>query len=209
MLRAMALGFGIGSVLFAGGTVLLWLDQPELAGNATYAVGAVGFTSAAAVQWRASVWRHPRREHLGERFRRDFGNSDWSSAVFQLIGTVYFNVMTIRAVLQSAGDVAVTDSAVWRPDAIGSVLFLVSSAIAWHPVSRERRHHLVPRRSLWICGLNLAGSVFFGISAWGAFPLPDGSVVSIAAADWGTFLGALGFLGAAVLVWPTSVADPA
>ena len=48
--------------------------------------------------------------------------------------------------------------------------------------------------------LNLLGSVFFGISAVGAYVIPDsGDLVSLFWANVGTFLGALCFLTAALL----------
>jgi hypothetical protein len=46
----------------------------------------------------------------------------------------------------------------------------------------------------------MIGSVFFGISAVGAYVIPDsGDLVSLFWADLGTFLGALCFLAAALL----------
>lgn len=200
-LRGMAAGFGVGSLLFALGTVQLWADARLAAANLTYVLGAVCFTSAATVQWRAAVWHNPNRAELGARIEWDLANPDWVSAATQLVGTLYFNVMTIRALVQSLGG-DVTTTQVWRPDAIGSVLFLVSSTVALAPAARQRRHRLISERSWVICVSNMAGSVFFGVSAWGQQTLPDGTMRSEALANWGTFLGALGFLLAAVLLWP-------
>lgn len=198
--HAMAIGFGIGSTLFALGTVLLWLG-PVVAANVTYVLGALCFTGAATVQWRVAVRHNPDRGSMGARAEWDLTNADWLSAVTQLVGTLYFNVMTIAALVQSLG-ADITAEQVWRPDVYGSILFLVSSAIALAPASRERRHGRIRRQSWWICALNMLGSIFFGMSAWGQAVLSDGAMRSEALANWGTFLGALGFLGASVLLWP-------
>ena len=73
----------------------------------------------------------------------------------------------------AAGTGAATGQQVWRPDAIGSVLFLVSSAIALAPEVRRRRHDHVRTRSWAIAALNMLGSVFFGLSAIGAWTVPS------------------------------------
>jgi hypothetical protein len=45
--------------------------------------------------------------------------------------------------------------------------------------------------------------VLFGVSAVGAYIVPDtGSIFDLAAANWGTSLGALCFLIGAVMVYP-------
>jgi hypothetical protein len=83
------------------------------------------------------------------------------------------------------------------------VLFLVSSAIAMRPEVRRFRHSHVRERSWAIAALNLVGSVFFGLSAVGAFPEPTGSgVADLMWANAGTLLGALCFLVGALLVLP-------
>lgn len=199
-LRHMAIGFGVGSALFALGTVILWLGSVVVA-NLTYALGALCFTGAATVQWRVAVRHNPRRSSLRGRAEWDITDSDWLGAVTQLVGTLYFNVMTIRALVQSLG-ADVSAERVWRPDAVGSILFLVSSAIALAPAARQRRHGLISHRSWLICLSNLAGSVLFGLSAWGQQVMASGAMRNEALANWGTFLGALGFLVASVLLWP-------
>ncbi|MEI6620633.1 MAG: hypothetical protein WCP28_01825 [Actinomycetes bacterium] len=201
-LRAMALGFGIGSILFAVGAVLAADNAPELPTCVVFAVGAVCFTAAAFVQWRRAV---------AEGFLRgaahpglDWSNPDWLSAVAQLLGTLYFNVMTLRALaLVVNPEHAHTD--VWHPNVIGSVLFLISSVIALEPESRFRRHTLVRGRSWWICWANMLGSVFFAASALAAKPTGLDPVSSALWNNGGTFFGAIGFLIAAVLLWPPAL----
>lgn len=189
----MSWGFGVGSVLFAVGALLSAFGPSPLTANVSYAVGAVCFTSAAAVQWRQAA-DHPNSPR--------WKDPDWMSAVIQFAGTLEFNVMTLRAVAQTV-DPATTDYAlVWRPDVVGSAAFLISSWIAWHPIARRQRHELLSGRSGLICWANMLGSIFFAVSAWGSMLLPDGQLESMFWNNTGTFVGALGFLTAAVALRP-------
>ena len=122
--------------------------------------------------------------------------------MIQLVGTFYFNVMTFLA-LYDNWSVSQEDRLVWRPDVIGSICFLVASYLAWaevcHSVGRLRFRDL----SWWIVVLNLLGSVFFGMSAIGAYVNPDtDDVTNLRWDNGGTFLGALCFLIAAVMLIP-------
>ncbi|TXH43845.1 MAG: hypothetical protein E6Q90_05350 [Actinobacteria bacterium] len=98
-------------------------------------------------------------------------------------------------------DTSAYDHGVWRPDVVGSALFLISSLIALHPINGALRHALVRGRSKAIVYLNLAGSVFFGISAVGALGM-GGGVKNNALNNVGTLLGGACFLVASVLLWP-------
>jgi hypothetical protein len=84
---------------------------------------------------------------------------------------------------------------VWRPDAFGSILFLISGAIAYRA---SPRHGLLPARGdrgWWKPSVNLLGCVFFGISAVAGYVVPSkGSMLDLAAANWNTSLGAACFL---------------
>ena len=88
---------------------------------------------------------------------------------------------------------------VWRPDAFGSVMFLISGAIAYRA---SERHGWLPARGSpgwWQAGVNLLGCIFFGISAVAGYVVPSrGSVLDLAAANWNTSLGALCFFICAV-----------
>ena len=101
-------------------------------------------------------------------------------------------------------------SDVWRPDALGSACFLVSSIMAmratvvrdrlWDPTSRTWK-------TAW---LNLVGSVAFGVSAIASYTVPEsGEVVNAALVNLGTFVGALCFLGGALLMTPDPARTPA
>lgn len=184
-----ARGFAIGSTCFALAAVPgLAALAGTTADNAVYAVGSVFFTAAAFVQlrltgrWRAGGWRSATW-------------SDWWAASLQFLGTLFFNLSTFSAL--AGGD------HVWRPDAFGSVLFLVSSVLACHAVSIRDRLWDPTARTWRVAWLNLAGSVAFGISALGAYTAPGADQpASVALANLGTFAGALGFLAGAVLMTP-------
>ena len=78
---------------------------------------------------------------------------------------------------------------VWRPDALGSVCFLVSGVIAYRG----------SRGDGWQPLVNLLGCVFFGISAVAGYVVPSkGSILDVAAANWNTCLGAACFLACAL-----------
>jgi hypothetical protein len=179
--------------------------NPAVAGW-TFFIGSVLFTSAAAMQFLLSAAELPElelvTEHRWARFARP-RTTDWTASVIQLVGTLEFNVTTLRAALDAAGTGSATAQMVWRPDAIGSVLFLVSSAIALAPEVRRRRHGHVRDRSWAIAALNMIGSVFFGLSAIGAYVSPTtGDLLSMRWSNAGTLLGALCFLAGAMLLLP-------
>lgn len=191
----MALGFGTGSVLFGLGAIMAVAEANDVAIGIVFALGAVLFTTAAAVQWRAAA-----DKPMPSRLR----DPDWMSAVIQFVGTLFFNVMTIRALWQAIDASSADYDRVWHPDVIGSLLFLISSWIAWHPIARQHRHHLLHGRSRLICWANMLGSVFFGLSAVGAKMLPDGTFQNLRWDNLGTLLGAVGFLIAAAALRPTA-----
>jgi hypothetical protein len=181
-------GFAIASVPLAvelvGAVAVAW----------AYAVSACFFTSAGFVQV-ALAWRDGRLRTM----------ATWSSLV-QSLGTLFFNVSTVRGVQEAYGE-AQDPLIVWLPDAYGSICFLVSSAMAFwvlDSASRRRVHALgrgsVDLRATW---WNMAGSILFGISAVAAYVVPDtGEPISAAIMNLTTMLGALCFVRAAWLVLP-------
>ena len=207
--RFTAIGFMVGSFLFALG-VPLSLDSdldPSVAGW-TFFAGSVFFTTAGLLQFLSS------REHAQPASGESSGGSwigrkfharslDWTASAIQLAGTLFFNVNTFRAATILDPTTAEVNRLVWAPDALGSILFLVSSGIAFAPEVRWRRHRHARNRSWAIGALNLLGSVFFGLSAIGALLLPDtGSAVNVVWANAGTFLGAVCFFVGAALLLP-------
>ena len=130
---------------------------------------------------------------------------DWWSTLVQLTGTVFFNISTFHA-LSTAIDAAAFDQSVWRPDARGSICFLVASVLAWGEVG-HRWWSWRPRDLGWvIVALNLLGSIVFGVSAVAAKVVDDGPR-SPELTNLGTFLGALCFLAGAILLLPERTAD--
>ena len=91
----------------------------------------------------------------------------------------------------------------WTPDAFGSICFLVASGLAW----AETSHGLWswrPRNLSWlITALNLFGSIAFGASAVASYVVPASDQPRNATLmNLGTFVGAIAFLIAAVLLLP-------
>lgn len=193
-LRREAWGFAIGSCFFVVGAVPSYQSAVgDVVTNLTFFVGALFFTAAAFIQLALSGRRPPRRESSApDRY-------DWLAAAIQFAGTLFFNVSTTDALITAINaDTRLGNG--WRPDALGSICFLVSSGLAV-AATVDREHLWDPRARTWHgTGLNLAGSVLFGISAIGAYAIPStGDLVSLFWANLGTLLGALCFLVAAVL----------
>ena len=193
-LRREAWGFAIGSLFFLVGAVPFYQQAVGVvAADLTFFVGALFFTAAAFIQLALSGRRPPRRtSNRPDRF-------DWWAAAVQFAGTLFFNVSTTEALITAVNTDARVGSG-WRPDAFGSICFLVSSAFAV-VATTERDRLWDPHARTWRCTwLNMLGSVLFGLSAIGAFVLPaSGDLVSLFWANAGTLLGAACFLAAALL----------
>jgi hypothetical protein len=178
--RWMALLFAIGSLCFLVGPFPGYAQLVGATADAvTFFVGSIFFTAGGALQTWLS---YDERGAPGE------GRGAWRAAVIQSVGTLCFNVTTFRALHTSLSD-ADYNRLVWRPDAFGSICFLVSGVIAYRTA---------PRR-WWQPTINLLGCIFFGISAIAGYVVPStGSVLDLAAANWNTCLGAACFLACAV-----------
>jgi hypothetical protein len=188
--RWMALCFALGSTCFLVGP---FPGYASLVGSMvvglTFFVGSILFTAGGGLQtWLAAPARH----------EAGAGRAGWWAAVVQSAGTLFFNVTTFHSLstLPSQTDY---DRLVWRPDALGSVCFLVSGVIAYRA---SARHGLWPARGSagwWEPGVNLLGCVFFGISAVAGYLVPStGSILNLAWANWNTALGAACFLACAL-----------
>jgi hypothetical protein len=187
--RWMAACFALGSACFLVGPFPGYL---QLLGGTidavTFFLGSILFTLGGAVQ----TW-------LGWAHRRAPGGRAalWVGAI-QSAGTLFFNLTTYRA-LHTALSASDYDRLVWRPDALGSICFLVSGLIAYVTSPRDG---LRPRRDFpgwWEPSINLLGCIFFGIAAIAGYIVPStGSMLDLAAANWNTALGAACFLGCAL-----------
>ena len=193
-LRREAWGFAIGSVFFAVGAVPFYAEAVgAVITNVTFFIGAIFFTLAAFIQLALSGRRPPRRgSNSADRW-------DWWGSAVQFVGTLFFNLSTGAALVTALNPDTRVGSG-WVPDVLGSVCFLVASGCAV-VATTDRDGLWDPQARSWRCTwLNLAGSVFFGLSAIGAFVIPSTSdFVSLLWANLGTFLGALCFLAAALL----------
>lgn len=193
-LRREAWGFAVGSLCFLVGALPPYADAVGAVGTGvTFVVGSVFFTAAAFVQLSLSGRRPPRAgTHPADRW-------DWWAAAVQLVGTVCFNVSTVAALAASVADPDRLGAG-WKPDAYGSVAFLVSSACAI--VATRDRGHLwdLDARTWHGTWLNAVGSVAFAASAVGAYVEPaTGTYLSAWWDQAGTLAGAVCFLVAALL----------
>jgi hypothetical protein len=202
-LRREAWGFAVGSICFALGAIPFYAEWAGAVGvGVTFFVGSIFFTAAGFIQLSLSGRRPPRKG------TNPADRADWWAAAIQFAGTLFFNVSTFVALLAAIAD-PTRLGAGWRPDAWGSVAFLVSSVLA--VVATKDRGELwdTDARTWHGTWLNLLGSIAFGVSAVGAYVVPDtGSLVSMFWANLGTLLGALCFLVAALLSRRSIDAEP-
>jgi hypothetical protein len=186
----MALAFAAGSTGFLIGPFPGYVELVGPVADAiTFFVGSVLFTAGGALQvWLAAL-------HRGDA---GAGRAAWWTATTQFAGTLFFNATTLRA-LDTAVSNPAYDRLVWRPDAFGSICFLISGLIAYHASARRG---LLPRRGFlgwWQPGVNLLGCIFFGVAAIAGYVVPStGSMLHLAAANWATAAGAACFLAGAV-----------
>jgi hypothetical protein len=204
--------FMVGSACFALGALPGYVELVGAgADGVTYFVGSVFFTSAAALQFVEVVntapdpGAEPRPLRLVSWEPRRI---DWLATAIQLLGTLFFNVSTFRGMVESL-DAEAASLLAWRPDALGSICFLVASWLAY----AEAGHRWLswrPGDLGWaIAALNLLGSVLFGLSAIGAYVISDtGELLNAAVANAGTFLGAVCFLAGAALLIPEASREP-
>ena len=202
--------FCIGSTCFTVGPLLAyesWVGTRWV--GLTFFVGSIFFTSASylcfveASNAPDAVVDDPQRRHRGP-FRLISWRPhsiDWWSTGVQLVGTVYFNVMTFLA-MYDGWDTAQANRLVWRPDTIGSICFLVASYLAWAEVCHSAGRLRLRDVSWWIVVLNLLGSVFFGVSAVGAYTLGSGELVNEWLDNAGTVAGGVCFFVAAAMLIP-------
>jgi YrhK-like protein len=188
--RWMAILFAAGSICFLAGPFPGYIDLvgPK-ADSITFFVGSILFTAGGTLQTSLAF---PERDSPGA------GRAAWWAAVIQSCGTLFFNVTTFQAMHTELSNPNY-DRLVWRPDALGSVCFLVSGVIAYR--ASARRGWLPARRGpgWWEPAVNLLGCIFFGISAVAGYVVPSrGSMLDLAAANWNTALGAACFLACAL-----------
>jgi hypothetical protein len=187
--------FAIGSACFALGAMPGYVNLvgPD-ADGVTFFVGSLFFTTAAFLQYLEAGG--------GRLFTWQPRSPGWVAALVQLVGTLFFNASTGHAMIHDLTASQVNDL-VWQPDVYGSICFLVASGIAWWMVTHAVWAWQPHRLAWWIAGLNMAGSIAFGVSAFASKVVSsDDQVRNVALMNLGTFLGALGFLIAGLLLLP-------
>jgi hypothetical protein len=197
--------FAVGSLLFALGAVPAYASAVGARWDAvTFFIGSLFFTSAGFLIYREAVDAAPQRP--GRARRRFFvfqpRRIDWWATAVQLAGTVYFNISTGNAVRADLTAKAANQH-VWRPDAVGSVCFLVASGLAWFEACHGWAGWRPREWSWWITLVNLIGSVAFGVSAVAGYISPaTGQLHNAERSNLGTLVGAVCFLAGALLLLP-------
>jgi hypothetical protein len=197
--------FAVGSTLFVLGALPAYAHAVGVRWDTvTFFVGSLFFTSAGFLTYREAVDAALAGQYPPGRrfFVFQPGRIDWWASAVQLLGTLYFNVSTAAAMMVNLTTQA-EDRYVWRPDAVGSVGFLVASTLAWYEVCHGWLGWRPRRWSWWITLLNLLGSLAFGVSAVASYVIPaTGDLRNASQANLGTLIGAACFLVGALLLLP-------
>ncbi len=207
---AIAWLFMVGSACFVLGSVPAYLNAiGGKVDSITYFVGSLFFTAASYSQLLQSQTPEmtqvdERSQHLARplRFWRWLPHDrNWMAAITQFPGTLFFNISTLLTLAHNV-TVEQDDRRVWRPDFLGSTLFLVASVYGILGVGRflSLQTRSMPWRIAW---LNMVGSILFMASAIASYVLPStGDVINVRISVVGTLLGALCFLVAAAWMLP-------
>lgn len=200
----------VGSACFALGPLPPVASALGSAAAWVFFIGSIFFTSAAYLQYYEATNEGDDLEGRG-RTGRLFGirttSMGWWAAATQLVGTLAFNVSTFagtRDLTTGQGE-----RLIWAPDVVGSILFLIASALVIAETHDRLRGILFRSLESRIAGLNMLGSIAFGISAVGAFIVPStGVLLSLPIANLFTFIGACFFFVGAALLIPDMDPEP-
>ena len=196
-LMKQCVGFMIGSAFFAAGSGLaLWTSVSAVIANILYFIGSWFFTYAGGIQWmRSGKMTIPVSYAPGRMVR-----AEWLAAATQSVGTILFNISTGAALMTLT--VVGEKHLVWSPDATGSVAFLVSGVFVLIAFTHVDRFWDPKKADWWAGQINFIGCVAFGVSAVAAFITTTGATVDPVVANWGTFIGAVGFFLASGVCLP-------
>jgi hypothetical protein len=124
---------------------------------------------------------------------------DWWSTITQFVGTLYFNFSTFNAVRMNLSPLKI-DRLVWSADFLGSILFLVSSWLAYGEAASALSGPRFKSLTWWVVLSNLLGSIAFGVSAITSFVLPSqGGMINANVTNLFTALGGVCFFVGALL----------
>jgi hypothetical protein len=168
----------------------------------TFFAGSLFFTSAGFLQYREAIDAAPASVRPGGRRVLVYlpHRIDWLATAWQLVGTLEFNVSTGVALVAAVGSARYRHH-VWRPDAVGSVCFLVASTLAWFEACHGWAAWRPRSAAWWITAVNLAGSIAFAVSAVAAFAEPGTTeLLSAPVSNLGTLIGGVLFFAGAVLL---------
>jgi hypothetical protein len=126
----------------------------------------------------------------------------WVSAAAQFAGTILFNISTGSSLWAHA--VKPERRLVWAPDATGSLAFLISGVLGVMAVTAVVGIVELKSRDWQGEWINMIGCLAFAVSALGAFVSTSGVTEDALLANLGTFIGALCFLAAALVMLPRS-----
>ncbi len=204
--RWIGLPFVIGSILFivavpVAASSIVASALLFFVGSTLYLIGASAdawnarATALNGARWRASVEGQGSDSHGWTKYLR---HRFWASSI-QAFGAVLFQVMVIAGLIPNLSPLLV-DIFIWEPDIVGSLCFVISSAMlvsATHPLAgRGDFRDRIKGASLF----NLGGSLCFLASSLGAFvPLSRGEEISPLLVAGGTMIGGLLFL---IGSWP-------
>jgi len=202
--------FALGSFLFMLASVLSLL--PETSGvsalvvNTIFFLGSVPFTAAAFMQLVQAANSSDFTADQSASVTRRFAmvgwyprNAGWLSSFTQFVGTLAFNIDTLDAIIDPRGWY-VKNAAIWLPDMVGSILFLVSGYLAFIEVS-HRYWTWRPKDLSWqIVFINLLGCIAFMTAAvLGYFPRGPEAAWIATLSTLHTLAGAACFLVGALL----------
>ena len=201
--------FMIGSFCFASASFLSFgflYNLPEIDINIFYFIGSIFFTIAAYLQYLESInfdithLPHVYNKHtvwFWWRWRPK--NMGYISSLTQFIGTILFNISTFVAIFSNLS-IKIDNLFVWLPNLLGSILFLISSFFAYLEVYNDKKIKNFRNLTWVIIWINIFGSVFFQISALYSVYTVDIDQINIFIATLTTFLGAICFFVAALLL---------
>lgn len=189
-------GFMIGSTFFALGSAPGLSSALGPTANILFFIGAWFFTGAGLIQvFLSGAISTPVSYAPGKMVR-----AEWLTAATQSFGTLLFNVSTTSALY--AKSVSQQNHLVWNPDAGGSVAFLISGVFAFVAYARVAQLWDPGKIGWWSVVINFIGCMAFGVSAVGAYVLPDGHPMNAVISSGGTFIGAICFFLASFVVLP-------
>jgi hypothetical protein len=171
------IGFSLGALLFMLGSILVLIPSISRnwplgtnSANILFFAGSIPFTIAAYLQLfqaaNAGVFAVQTTSALKQRvifgwYPHQIG---WLSCALQFIGTLLFNINTFDGMLPQM-DWLQQDLAIWVPDFVGSILFLVSGYLAFIETCHAYWSWNPDSLSWWVTYISFLGCVAFMISA--------------------------------------------